>query len=73
MQINVQYKLTNKVELKKYLRTHSYWYKYLNREPDSLKKMESEYKEEVRKIKMERASEAMNTLEMLTSIVNTLK
>ncbi len=73
MQIEVQEKLKNNKPLLDYLHTHSYWYKYLNRDPANFKKLEDEYKENLRKYKMERASETLSTIEMLTSIVNTLK
>ena len=65
MQIDVQQKLNSNKQLLDYLHTHSYWYKYLNRDLAS--------KESVRKYKIERASETLSTIEMLTSIVNTLK
>ena len=73
MQIDVQQKLKGNKQLLNYLHTHSYWYKYLNRDPASIKNLENEYKESVRKYKIERASETLSTIEMLTSIVNTLK
>ena len=73
MQIDVQQKLNSNKQLLDYLHTHSYWYKYLNRDPASIKNLENEYKESVRKYKIERASETLSTIEMLTSIVNTLK
>lgn len=73
MLIETQYKLKENNQLSYYLRTHSYWYKYLNRNPDSIDELEREYKETMRKQKMERASEALSALETLTTIVNTLK
>ena len=73
MLIETQYKLKENNQLSYYLRTHSYWYKYLNRNPDSIDALEREYKETMRKQKMERASEALSALETLTAIVNTLK
>jgi len=40
MSLDIQYKIINNINYKKYLRTHSYWYKYLNRNPNIFKKFE---------------------------------
>ncbi len=73
MVYNVQNRLFENTALLNYLRTHSYWYKYLNRDASNFNKMQNEYKEMVRKAKVQKASDTLSTIEMLTSIVNTLK
>ena len=73
MQAEIQKKLRNNIQLLNYLHAHSYWYKYLNRDANNIRKLEDEYKENMRKYKLSKASETLSTIEMLTSIVNTLK
>ena len=45
MYIDVQYKIKSNPNDLKYLRERSYWYKYLNRNKDYLKKFEDEMKQ----------------------------
>ena len=72
MRLDIQYKLKENKGLLEYLHTHSYWYKYLNRDNNFYNSLLNEYKEFMRTTKMNRASELMNTIEMITTIVNTL-
>lgn len=45
MILSLQYKIKNDLNLQRYLREHSNWYKNLNRDPNSIFEMEQEMKE----------------------------
>ena len=42
MNLSTQFKIKNNPLLQKYIRENSYWYKYLNRNPNLLTEMEKE-------------------------------
>ena len=46
MLYDIQYKINKDINLKKYLRENSYWYKYLNRNSSSFKYFVDEMKSE---------------------------
>ena len=60
------------LSLKFYLHTHSYWYKYLNRDPIYLNDFLKEYKEYNRLIKNNKFKETIDTIDAVLSIVSTL-
>ena len=48
MQVEVRLKIKSNPNLYRYLRENSYWYKYLNRTPLFLRRLEEEMKEKYR-------------------------
>ena len=50
MNLSTQFKIKNNPLLQKYIRENSYWYKYLNRNPNLLTEMEKEMKEMTKEI-----------------------
>ena len=56
-----------------YLRSHSYWYKILNRDFNSFKLFEEEVKREYKLTKADRLENMFNTLEMLEKVLSTFK
>lgn len=72
MKIEVLYKLKSNKDYLNYLHYHSYWYKYLNRDPVYLNDFINEYKEFNRNIKSNRVKEAIDTIDTLLTVVNTL-
>ena len=72
MEIETILKLKNDPHLLRYLREHSYWYKYLNRDPSSIKIMEEEMKDKYKlraSDKIERFSKTIETMRMFMEIL----
>lgn len=73
MSLEIQFKIKNNPNYLRYLRENSYWYKYLNRNPKLFKQFEEEVKEKYQLRPMDRISKALSTIEMLQSIMSTIK
>lgn len=73
MTLDLQFKFRNNPNYLKYLREHSYWYKYLNRDPNSFKIFENEVKEYYKLRPTDKIERILNGIEMIESIVTTLK
>lgn len=73
MNLDTQFKLKNNPLYIKYLRENSYWYKILNREPNSFKAFEDEVKINYKLRPEDRISQALDYIEMLETIMSTLK
>lgn len=58
--------------LKKYLREHSYWYKYLDRNPASIKEMEKEMKESYQLRAEDKLRKLGTQLEMISTFLDVL-
>ena len=72
MKIETLYKLKSNPEYLNYLHTHSYWYKYLNRDPSYLNDFISEHKDYSRIIKSNRIKNTIDTIDTLLSVISTL-
>lgn len=73
MNLNTQFKLKNNPLYIKYLRENSHWYKTLNREPNSFKFFEEEVKINYKLRPEDRISQALDYIEMIETIMSTLK
>lgn len=73
MNLDTQFKLKNNPLYIKYLRENSYWYKILNREPNSFKTFEEEVKTNYKLRPSDRISQALDYIEMFETIMSTLK
>ena len=73
MNLDTQLKLKNNPLYLKYLRENSYWYKMLNRDPNSFKNFEEEVKINYKLRPSDRISQALDYIEMLETIMSTLK
>lgn len=73
MNLDTQFKIKNNPLYIKYLRENSYWYKILNREPNSFKLFEEEVKKNYKLRPTDRISQALDYMEMIESIMSTLK
>lgn len=73
MNLDTQFKLKNNPLYLKYLRENSYWYKMLNRDPNSFKNFEEEVKINYKLRPSDRISQALDYIEMLETIMSTLK
>jgi len=72
MQVETRLIINSNPYLKQYLKEHSYWYKYLNRSPLYLKKMDEEMKKEYKLTpsdRIERISESINFVSSLLSVL----
>ena len=72
MKIETLYKLKSNPEYINYLHAHSYWYKYLNRDPSYLSDFISEYKDFNRIIKSNKIKNTIDTIDTLLSVISTL-
>ena len=73
MNLEHQFKLKSNPLFIKYLHENSYWYKFLNRNPEMFKEFVNEVKKNYKLRPTDRINEALNTFEMLTTIFSTLK
>lgn len=73
MTLDLQFKIKENEYYKTYLREHSYWYKTLNRDPNTFKAFEEEVKEFYGLRPVDRITKALNTIEMVQSIMSTLR
>lgn len=73
MAIELQLKIKNNPNYTKYLREHSYWYKNLNRNPASFKKFEEEVKDFYQLRPSDKISHALETLEMMQTLMSSFK
>ena len=73
MSLEIQFKIKENPYYLRYLRSHSYWYKILNRDSSMFKAFVEEVKREYKLTKADRISKAMNTFEMLEKILGAFK
>lgn len=73
MNLDTQFKLKSNPLYIKYLRENSYWYKILNREPNSFINFEEEVKINYKLRPSDRISQALDYIEMIETIMSTLK
>ena len=73
MNLDIQFKLKNNPLYIKYLRENSYWYKILNREPNSFQIFEEEMKTNYKLRPSDRINQALEYIEMFETIMSTLK
>lgn len=73
MQVETRLKIKSNPNLYRYLRENSYWYKYLNRSPLSLKEMEEEMKEQYRLRPTDRLENVSNTIKMIESFLEIMR
>lgn len=73
MHLDIQFKLKNNPLYIKYLRENSYWYKILNREPNTYIEFERAVKENYKLRPEDRISKAMEYMELLETLMSSLK
>ena len=73
MRLDLQFKIRSNPDYQRYLRSHSYWYKILNRNPNIFKSFEDELKEQYKLRKIDRLGRTLETVEMLTSLIASFK
>ena len=73
MTLETQFFLTSNEQYLNYLRTHSYWYKNLNRNPEQLRNFIEEVKTEYKLTASDRIEKAIETVEFLETILSTMQ
>lgn len=73
MTLELQFKIKSNPNYVKYLRENSFWYKELNRNPDSFRLFEEKMKEDYRLRPSDRVSKVIDTIDMLQTVLSTLK
>ena len=73
MNLETQFKIKNNPMLQKYIRENSYWYKILNRNPDSINKM-CDYMKKEYKLRFEDKIDDLNSkMNLIKAFMDTLK
>ena len=73
MDIKTQIIIKNNPNIYKYLREYSYWYKFLNRDSNSLKDLEKEMKDRYKLTAEDRLESINNSLSLIHSFMDVLK
>lgn len=73
MTLDTQFKIKNNPNYIRYLREHSYWYKYLNRNPNFFNQFEEEAKEYFGLRPQDRINKMLDTFEMISTLVSGFK
>lgn len=73
MQVETRIIINNNPNLKRYLKEHSFWYKYLNRNPRYLKDMEEAMKKEYKLTTEDRIEKLGESINLVSSLLSVLK
>ena len=73
MELDLMYKIKSNKKHYDFLRTHSYWYKYLNRDSNNYKLFLNEYKKYSRETTTNKVSNTINNIDMMTNIFKILE
>ena len=72
MQVETRLKIKSDPNLYRYLRENSYWYKYLNRSPIFLRRLEEEMKEKYRLRPSDKIENISNSLNLIKSFLEVM-
>lgn len=72
MELSILYKIKSDKKYYDFLRKNSYWYKYLNRNPDNFKKFITEYKKYSKKNTTNKVNDTINNIDVITNILKVL-
>ena len=73
MTLDVQFKIKSNPMYVKFLHENSYWYKTLNRDPNSFNEFVNEVKTNYKLRPSDRINKALSTFEMISAIMSSLK
>ena len=73
MQYDIQYRIKNDINLKKFLRENSYWYKYLNRDSNSFKYFVQDMKVKYKLTTVDKINKTIDNINMLQSFLDVFK
>ena len=70
---DIQYKINNDINLKRFLRENSYWYKELNRNPDNFKYFVEDMKVRYKLTTTDKINRTIDNINMISSFLDVLK
>ncbi len=73
MQVQTRIIINNNPDLKRYLKEHSYWYKYLNRNPIYLKEMEEAMKKDYKLTTSDKIQKIGENISFVSNLLSVLK
>ena len=73
MELDIMYKIKSNKKHYDFLRLHSYWYKYLNRDPNNYKQFLNAYKKYNRNVTTNKVNDTINNIDMMTNILKVLE
>ncbi len=73
MSLETQFTLKSNEQYISYLRSHSYWYKELNRDPEKLRDFLEEVRAFYKLRTSDRIEKAIETVEFLESVLSTMQ
>ena len=73
MELDIIYKIKQEKKHYLYLRTHSYWYKYLNRNRNNYNKFIDSYKKYNISVTTNKVNDTINNIDMVTNILKVLE
>ena len=73
MELFIQQKLNEDVKMSGYLKENSYWYKELNRNSDNYKNFVNAMKEKYHLKVTDKISDAIDNIDIISEILDTLK
>ncbi|MFV0249926.1 MAG: YlbE-like family protein [Bacilli bacterium] len=73
MTLDIQFKIKNNPNYKKYIRENSWWYKTLNRDPEKFKIFEEKVREDYKLRISDKVGKAIDTFELLQNLMSAIK
>lgn len=73
MRTDILIKIRSNPNLNNYIKYHSYWYKFLIRNPNSILKMEEEMKKEYKLTVSDKINNVNNKMEMVRTFLEAFK
>ena len=73
MELDIIYKIKSNKKHYDFLRTHSYWYKYLNRNSEYYNDFIKDYKKYNREVNTNKVNETTNNIDVATNILKILE
>lgn len=73
MELELQKKLIDTPKMYQYLKENSYWIKYLNRNPEVYKEFQEKMKELYHERATDKLSDAIDNIDLISSVLSSLK
>lgn len=73
MNIDIQMRINSDPRLKRFIRENSFWYKYLNRDPDNFRLFYNSMKDTYKLNTSDKISKTMENLSMIQSVLDIIK
>ena len=73
MRYDIYYKINNDINLKRFLRENSYWYKELNRNPNSFKYFVEDMKVKYKLTTTDKINRTIDNINMISTFLDVFK